>query len=280
MQLPIAAESYRPSNDALIRAVKRTRAILARTGADETQLVCSTAFTHAPRPGVRVLNLALNVRTEANHDAPAALDELFAHYDAAGVACETLDANDAAWPEGFDAALTARGYAARNRQLLLVQQYAPPTDANDALQVIPARAAYAHARTLFHTMAGADHGLTGRCADDLADALIDQLDEPRVELMLGLLDGAPAACAGVVTLGQQGVIVPAYVAPDARRKGLGRTIMMHVLDHCVRAGFEQALLDRGEGCYSIPMYEALGFAPIGGYVRYYLAKGPSDQETE
>ena len=280
MQLPIAAESYRPSNDALIRAVKRTRAILARTGADETQLACATAYSNADRPGVRVLNLALNVRTEADHDVSAVLDELFAHYEAAGVACEALDANDAVWPEGFDTALAARGYAPRNRRLMIVAHYTSPTDANDALQVIPARAAYAHMRTLLHTMAGADHGLTGRCADGLADALIDQLDEPRVEMMLGLLDGAPAAFAGVVTLGQQGVIVPAYVAPDARRKGLGRTIMMHVLDHCVRAGFEQVLLDRGGGCYSIPMYDALGFVPIGGYVRYYLGKGPSDQGTE
>ena len=56
MELPIAQESYQTSTDALIRAVKKARAILAQTAGQPTSLEGATVFTDPDRPTLRSAN--------------------------------------------------------------------------------------------------------------------------------------------------------------------------------------------------------------------------------
>ena len=99
-------------------------------------------------------------------------------------------------------------------------------------------------------------------ARDYADTMIDQLDEPRLELFLGRLDGQPVGVAGVTTLGQIGVIYPAYTDNNHRGKGIAATLMSHTLDHCARALMDQIVIERSDNCPSIGFYESLGFRGV------------------
>jgi hypothetical protein len=115
--------------------------------------------------------------------------------------------------------------------------------------------------------AGGDAGL----AEDLARTMLDRLDEPRLELFLGRLGGRPVALAGVVNLGDVGVLVPACTESDPPADDVAPTILAHTLEHCARAGFRQVVLERHEDCPTIPFYAAMGFAESARHVRYVRA---------
>jgi phosphinothricin acetyltransferase len=56
-----------------------------------------------------------------------------------------------------------------------------------------------------------------------------------------------------------------YVAPDALRRGVGRTVLSAVLDACASKGYRQmlALIGDSGNAGSIGLHEALGFAHVG-----------------
>jgi GNAT superfamily N-acetyltransferase len=105
------------------------------------------------------------------------------------------------------------------------------------------------------------------------------LDEPRLERFLARLDGRPVAIAGVLALGQIGVIDPCYVSPPLRGQRIGPTLMAHVLEYCHRALFEQVILRRADGCPSIPFYEGLGFERLVSYTKYVHRHDDDQQQS-
>jgi ribosomal-protein-alanine N-acetyltransferase len=60
------------------------------------------------------------------------------------------------------------------------------------------------------------------------------------------------------------------VVPDARREGLGRTLLRGFVDDARRLGAEQIFLEvRASNEVAIALYETEGFAPIARRVGYY-----------
>ncbi len=254
MELPIAQQSYQPTTESLVRAIHRSRIMLARMTAEETQLDGAIAMTNPDRPGVRCANFAA--------DVTALSDELFAHFRDRNVPCHVLRPADVEpIPSAED-----RGYRARTKRLLVLQSYRPPQRLNESLQILPARSILPQLRGFY-----VDFARQGHNADSaLADAMIDHLDESRFDLFVGRLNGQIAAVAGVISLGDVGVISPAYIAPDHRRKGVAATLLAATLEHCSRAQFEKVIMERSEGCDSVPFYESIGFADVVGYPQYVL----------
>ena len=253
--------------------------ILARMVGEETGLGRATAFTNRDRPGVRLANCAFEVEAGREGNDPSVLQEIEAHFEQQGAPCHTIDAGAADWSPALVSQLESAGYGRREKIVYLMRAHRRPARINQDLQIIPARAAYGELRPFYDSMARLEFGADNRLATDFAAVMIDRLDETRLELFLGRFDGRPVGVAGVVTLGNIGVIDPAYTDPEHRGKGIGAAMAAHTFDHCQRALFEQVLIERSEGCVSIPFYEALGFERAAEFVRYAAAEDETTNHT-
>lgn len=262
MELPIAKQSYEPTTEALVRAVKRARATLADAVAEQTQFDGAVAWCNPDRKMVRCANFAT--------DISAIDDQLLGYFNEHGTPCYLLECAAERWPDDVAEAARSAGYTPRTRALHLMRHYQAPTKINDQLQILPARSIYGQLQCFYVDFARKGHGLDGDSADQLAGAMIDLLDEPRLELFLGRLDKTVVGAAGVISLGNIGVIHPAYTDPNARGQGVAASLMAATIEHCSRAQFEQVVIDRSVGCDSIPFYESLGFQRIAEYDQYIL----------
>jgi GNAT superfamily N-acetyltransferase len=274
MELPVTKVSHEPSVDVLRRAIGRAAVVLGRTVAEETVLAIGTCLSNPDRPGVRSANFAADLSLPDDADPDEALDQIADHFRRNGAPCHTLRYADTHWPPPLADALSRRGYTPRTRVVLLHRGSTPAPQTRAAVQVIPARAAYGELRGFYDRTARQAFGADDWLAGDLVDTFIDRLDEPRLDLFMARLDGQPAAVAGVLSLGQIGVIDPAYCDTQFRGRGIAAFLMNRLMEHCHRSMFEQVIVDRADGCVAMPFYQSLGFGAVGSYIRYGLDSMP------
>ena len=276
MELPIAPSSYQPSPDALIRAAKRAEMILARTVAQETQLDAATLFVHPDRPRVGLANLAMEVRLPDGLDAHAVVRQILDPYEQAHAVCFKLQAAEAQWPESLAHALSEQGYQpvarcvhALTRQRSTQHRADSGTSGGD-LQIIPARAAYAQLRNWYQSLAARESPDIPTQVEQEADTRIDLLDEPRLEMFFGRIQGQPVGTAGVLTLGQIGVLHGLCVDPQHPQGAfIQQALLTQVIDHCARAQFEQVIVDLPKDEQATHPYRHLGFEPTASYTTYH-----------
>src|SRR5262249_34298229 len=146
--------------------------------------------------------------------------------------------------EPIERYLLSRGHVPRRQDILLLDRNPatiPIAAAEiDGLKIIPTRASFRHARQLF-AEAAAEAGKTKQ----LADANLVHLEDPHWDSLLALQSGSAVAHAGVLAVGELGMIEDLYVSPALRRHGLGRTMMARVLEICARSLFRQVMLSVG-----------------------------------
>lgn len=262
MELTVAPQSYRPSDESLIHALKQANAAMSRMISTETALDGVIAFDRADAPLIRVAN-----RGAFWDGMPESLNQLTEHFaagqrDALVVDCIAPMLNELQ----IDNAQSL-GYRADTRQLQVIKQFTPYSAMNADLQVIPARASYRDVKAIYRRMAVTDFGGDDQLATQLADVMVDRLDEPRLDMFLGRMDSKTVSVCGVFTQAQVGVLIPVYVDPEMRGKRLGLTMLNHLLEHCLRAQLQQIVVDRSPGCYAIPMYAKAGFVTGPNYMR-------------
>jgi len=286
MELPISKQSYLPSTDTFVRAIKRANAIHARPMAEETAIDGAVIYSNAARPKVAAANFASDLQIGSAGAAGgepdagelaaarALLASIQSHFSQHGSRCHWLEAASHQWTPALRAALHEANAHASDWHVLMMDRPGPVAGArvNQEVQVIPARAAYAETRSLFVTMANEEHRFSGDDAERFADAMIDQLDEARLDMFLGRHNQQPVGIVGVLTLGNLGVLWPAFTPIAGRGKGVAGTLMQHTLEFCRRAMFEQLLLDRHDGCPAIPFYTNLGFKNIATFQRFHLPR--------
>jgi GNAT superfamily N-acetyltransferase len=275
MELPVAKSSYEATADVLVRAVGRAAVVLGRAAAEPMEIDGAVCFCDPARPAVRCANFAAELSVPEGRSAAAVVDDVLAYYESRQATCEAFASTAASWPKALAEELITRGYEPVTRHLFLLDRAAPPPKAATDLQIIPARAAYEELRKLYGEMARLEHGADGVLASALVEAWIDHLDEPRFDLLLGRAKAEPVVVAGVLSLGQVGVISAAYCHPSWRGRGFAQAIMGRVLEYCSRATFEQIIVDRGAGCPAIPFYESLGFHKKASFVRFKRREQPS-----
>ena len=268
MELPVAKQSYLPSAEVMTRTVKRAAVTLARTLAEETPTDTANLFIAPARACVAEANFASDLRLPAGTDAAAAVKEIDEAFAAAGARCAWMDSTEEAWPASLAGALEAAGYRAVERIVFVLDAYAPPRKVNAEIQVLPPRSVFGQFRAFAKLEAEAEHRLAGADADVWAQSLVDRLDETRLELFVGRLEQQPVGYAGVLALGNYGVIFPAFTDPNQRGKAIAGTLMAHTIDFCQRSLFERVILERHAGCPAIPFYESLGFKKYASYIRY------------
>lgn len=269
MELPIVQTSYQPSADALIRAAKRAELILARTLAQEIQQEAATLFINPQRPHVALANSAMEVSLPDTADAHALVHQILKPYEQANTACARLQNAVTEWPKALTHAMAQRGYEPKPRSIYLLTRSDCPEPTNSVLQIIPARAAYGQLTEWYRSIA--DRGVfgDGGLADEYASTGVDLLDEPRMELFLGRIDGKPVGTAGMVTLGQIGVLYGLTALPlHPQQVQIEQTLLTHVIDHCARAQFSHVIVDLPEQSQSDHIYRKIGFEPVASYTTY------------
>lgn len=271
MELPVVQQSDDAAPEALVRAVQRARTVLARTVAEETILAFGLAYTNGRRPGVRLANHVAEVDGDTGIGVGDVAAGIEAHFRERGATCHFVAGKAARLPPALADCLSVAGFAPRTRIVLAMARYRPLRRAS--LQIIPARAAYRELGSFYRTMAAREPGAADdrRLADDLTATWIDRLDEPRLTLFLGRMGQRPVGAAGVLSLGNIGVIDAACTDPDCRGQGVAAALMAHTLDHCSRAGFERVLVERSDGCPAIGFYRSLGFEEAARCERYVRA---------
>lgn len=265
MELPIAATSSQNPADVLRRAVHRASIVFGRIAAEENAIEGAQCFTNPDRPNVRSANFAAELSADGG---AALLHEIDDHFACRNAVCHTILGPETDWPVTFQEALVQRGFQPVTRHVLRLERTHPIEHRQVNVQIIPARAAYKSLTGLYQRMAEHEHHADPRLVTDLTATCIDRLDEHRLDLFVARVERDAACVAGVLCLGQIGLIDPAYCDPRLRGQGIATALMAHVLEHCRRAMFEHVIVDRSEGCPAIPFYESLGFTKAASYVKY------------
>jgi len=268
MELPISPQSYQPDASALVRAIHTAAITLAQTTAKETSIDCADLYVQSDRPGIRAVNFAAQVQPVANLPADQQIQQILDEFQTMQATCEVILPAGLELSASLSAAAIAQGYRPAARQVFLMQGYRRPARINTELQIVPARAIYSQLDAFYQHQARTEFHATDKLAQDFARTMVDFLDDTRLEVFIARLQGKNVACAGVMSLGQIGVIVPAWSDPALRGQGLAGTLMSHVMDLCARALFQQVILDRAEHCPAIGFYESLGFKSVARFVKY------------
>ena len=97
--------------------------------------------------------------------------------------------------------------------------------------------------------------------------------------MVGEREGRIVAF-GVLMLGPgEAQVLNVSVVPDARRQGLGRTLLKRLVDVAARSGAEQCFLEvRVSNTAALALYAAEGFGPVGRRHDYYPATATTPRE--
>lgn len=274
MELTIAPQSYQPDGHALIRAVHSAAAVLARTVVQEEeipQVAGTVVYLNPTRPGVRAINFTSAVELPDNASpaqATAMMQSIDNHFTSQNAVCQMLYPRKATLIGVMEDAAQTAGYQAIRRRVFLLSRYRRPDAINENVQIVPARAIYPQLDGFYQNMARVEHHADAQLASHFAHTMIDFLDEPRLEMLIARIDGNNMAAAGVLSLGQIGVLIPAWSDPQSRGRGIAKTLMTHVLDFCARALFTQVIIDRSEHCTAIPFYQSLGFSPVAEFSKY------------
>lgn len=289
MELPIAKQQYMPSIEAFVRAIKRNNATLAQMTSEETVLDGAVLYSSAKGPTIACANFASDLRIGPDTDAGATiaepseselaaartlLDGIRSHFSERNARCHWLESASHQWSPALKKVLLDSGAHVSDWHLLMLDRPGPKDGAkiNAEIQVIPARAAYEETRSLLRAMATEEHRLSGAVAEQFTETIVDQLDEPRLEMFIGRHNQQPVGIVGLLTLGNLAVLWPAFTPIAGRGKGVAGTLMFHALEFCKRAQFEQLILDRHDGCPAIPFYSNLGFKSVTTFQRFHLPR--------
>jgi GNAT superfamily N-acetyltransferase len=263
----------------MVRAIHRAAVVLARTAGQVREVQGGQVCVRADRPGVRAVNFAADVQLpesiSSEQEARDWLALILSVFADQRTPCHVLYPRQSQWALPLKAALDEAGYEPVVRKVFELSRYRGPASVNQAVQVAPARALYPQLPEFYFHQAHVEHHADERLANDYAATMIDFLDEPRLELFIARMKdqrglAQNVAVAGVLSLGQTGVVIPAWTDPAYRGKGVAGTLMNHVMDACARALFTQVILDRSTHCPAIGFYEAMGFTQIDTFVKYRL----------
>jgi ribosomal protein S18 acetylase RimI-like enzyme len=191
-----------------------------------------------------------------------AMQEVSEHFAAAGARCWEWTMNPAA-PAAqarlMADYLVAAGYQPRSGEIHYLQSF--PTDPLRevaGIKIIPARASYRHVRVL------AEESAQWGQSPSVAAAMVLHLDDPHVDALVALRDGAAVGYLAVMSVGEIGVIEDLFVTASARGEGIGRTLMSRALEICARSLFKHVFIGvSGDNAPALALNARCGFKKIG-----------------
>jgi len=269
MPLPILHSRHALSDADLVRLFHRTEAAWVGQLADGETLAVGTAYANGELARVWDAN---NVRDAALHDGlnpREAVTEVERHYAQRGARCWYWVMNPSADRERVGplvAHLLACGYReTRDEIQYLRNATAAPARDVVGVKVIPARASFRHVRMLMEEKVAERWGGD----EQFVAGQLRHLDDPHWDALLALEGNRPVAYLGVLPMGEIGRIEGVYVAPDFRRRGIGRMMMGRALEICARSLFKHVFLSVDPGNEAaLALYRQMGFEKLGELVTY------------
>jgi len=264
LTLPVVADSPWSDPGAMHRAVLRSVGMLASTLGEAMALEGVACYASESYPTLLRGNVIVDPPPGSGDEAAEVLAAWVAHWR--GVAADRGGVLRVALPAGAEGAALG---AIRERvdcvvtpAVLLRASGEAAEPASQAWQVIPARSASGEVRRLAESEAA-----TWPAEEPAADpsqwaaARVEELDEGRLDAWVARREGEPRALAGVVSLGQVGVIWTwTGTDPDAVR-GLRSTVW----DHARRAGYHALLAWAAAGSPRLALYRELGFEQVSRF---------------
>jgi ribosomal protein S18 acetylase RimI-like enzyme len=223
--------------------------------------VCLPALAH-----LNDANCVTAARVPRGHDASKLLADAAAWFKERGGALGKIVPNPATDADAerapLEAALRTLGWREHRRDVLRLAQAPPSTAPPPGVSVLSARAVPGPYESFCRAVA--EH------EPQLADLALLRLDDPRFDALVALHAGQVVARAGVLSLGETGLIENVVTRPEHRRRGYARAVMGRAIDVCARSQFKRVLL----GCDTDntagqALYAALGFTRIGQHVEWH-----------
>ena len=266
MPLPILKT---PVESDLIRLFHRMMLHYAQHLGETTVLDVGTAIVNPKLSAVYDANVVIDASLPDGVDPADAVMEAESHFAREGSVCHQWVMNPSAKREQTQPLvdyLLSRGAGKVSADILyLAKQPEVSVREIGGLRIIPARASYRQARELAERSANESWG-----CPQLADATMLHLDDPHIDALIALRDGKPIASVSVLAVGEGGLIEEVYVVPEARRQGVGRTMMSRALEICARSLFKHVMLSvLPDNTEAQALYAGLGFKKIGTLTEYF-----------
>ena len=98
---------------------------------------------------------------------------------------------------------------------------------------------------------------------------LERLFEPHMRFFLARLDGAEAGCGGVALFDDYAEVKRMYTRPEARGRGVGKTLLRRIEQQARSAGAPVLCLETGTlQREAIGLYERMGFQRCGAFGPY------------
>jgi GNAT superfamily N-acetyltransferase len=268
MQLPIAKTSSMPTEQTLVRYFYQASANWTAHLAESESLDFGTAWSNPQFTSDVGANCMLDVALPSEIMPAQALEQGDVYFASRGVSCWQWVMNPSAPREQtapMAKYLVARGFRAGACDIMYLDRLAvsPRSAGGQPLQIIPARASFRHARMLY------EEYCRGRNNPQLVEAKMLHLDDPHYDALIALQDGVAVAQAGVLAVGEVGMIKDVYVSESLRNRGIGTTMMSRAMEICARSLFKHVLLGVwADRAIAIHLYQRLGFRKTGQWVEY------------
>jgi ribosomal-protein-alanine N-acetyltransferase len=268
MPLPILKTDF-ATPETLLRYFHKTEFEWSRHVAEETLLDVGMAMRNAELPRTWIANRILDAQLAEGMTPADAVRLAHEHFAEQGLTCWQWVMNPSAAAENTAPLvehLLANGHRIEAAEVMYLQHL--PTEPIEVrardLTIIPTRASFKHARRLFEEWASESWN-----TPELADAAMLHLDDPHYDALLALRDGAAAGHAGVLAIGEIGLIEQVFVTRSLRKQGIATALMSRALEVCARSLFKHVFLSVApDNAIAGELYHRFGFRKIGKCVAY------------
>lgn len=253
-----------PTETDIVAHYIRARAELHSIGNETATLDLGTAICSQALSLLHDANQMVMARVPANASVEALWDEVATHFRERGTACLkctfTPVATDQEKRPLIDLLQANQWYESTTDVLLLRRASVEITDSH---RVISARAALKQYEVFAHAAAAS-------VEPQLGEVAMLRLDDPRWDALVAIVDGRIVARAGVLSMGEIGLIENVRVLDDCQGKGFGKAVMQHAIDLCARSQFKHVILGCDAGnTRAIALYTRLGFDKVGESVSWF-----------
>jgi len=236
--------------------------------AEAAELPVGTALSSRDYSRVYDANNICDAALPPGTDAAAAVRQVNEHFSARGTRCAYWTLRPSAPPQStapLAAHLLELGYRPAHSAIMSWQP-SQPLPQRPPIMVIPARASYAHWELLEQESAQR----WPEAAEELVAAHRARLDDPHVDALLAMKEAAAAGSAALLCAGELGLVGTLYVAAAFRQQGVGKALMVGLLDLAHRAVLRHVFLEvEPDNHPAVALYEACGFTRLGTYTRYW-----------
>lgn len=198
----------------------------------------------------------------------AALREIDAHFRAIGGRCGRISARPGAAAGEFDAGLRANGFVREDRlgcarladPRAVGSSFGQATGQYRDLQILPARAMpRAYRRILIEQLA-----VFGESLQEIELAMaLDRLDDAQFEPWVAMQGDVAVGAAALHSVGDIGGIHGLFVTPEARRRGVGTSLLQRISQTAHRWNLGTIYVGVSSAAAMIhPFAQRCGFQPI------------------